>query len=507
MRKLKAADLFAGAGGTSKGAEQGGATLVFALNHWEVAVKTHAHNFPNARHVNSRLDACSPSECDAIDILFASPECTHHSRARGGRPTTDQQRAGAWDVMKWVEHHRPSFVVIENVREFEDWGPVSDGKPLESMKGRFFIAWVRAIESAGYRVEWRILNAADYGAATSRDRLFVICRKGNRAIHWPEPTHAKPTNSKQRAFAGMELPAWRSAAEIIDWSIECPSVFARKHPLRDKTLARIEAGVDRFVGPFVAKWDNHSSSDASCVRGVDQPLATLVTKANQGLALPLVASTHFGGRYFPADDRPCPTIRCQNGALLAVPYLTPFFGERGQQTPRTHSIDDGLPTITSHGAGGLVVPFLADVNHGPDGSQGSRTYGINESLGTITTKRGKAVVTPLVVNYYGNGSCSEVSSPLGTITTKDRFAIVPIALGVLDGFEGRTAGERSLLTTMERLGVLDIGFRMLANHELSAAQGFPTDYWFAGTKADVTRQIGNSVSPHVAKSITEALCA
>ncbi len=507
MRKLKAADLFAGAGGTSKGAEQGGATLVFALNHWEVAVKTHAHNFPNARHVNSRLDACSPSECDAIDILFASPECTHHSRARGGRPTTDQQRAGAWDVMKWVEHHRPSFVVIENVREFEDWGPVgNDGIPLRKFKGRFFQAWVMAIQSAGYRVEWNVLNAADHGAATSRDRLFVICRKGNRSPVFPEPTHGKPTNWKQRTLAGMGLLPWRSAAEIIDWSIECPSVFARKHPLRDKTLARIEAGVDRFVGPFVAKWDNHSSSDASCVRGLDQPLATLVTKANQGLAVPLVASTHFGGQYFPADDRPCPTIRCKNGALLAVPFLSAFHnGHDGSR--RNYDINAQIPVIDTQNRYALTVPFLADVNHGADGSQGSRTYGIDESLGTITTKRGKAVVTPLVVNYYGNGSCSEVSSPLGTITTKDRFALVPIALGVLDGFEGRTAGERSLLTTMERLGVLDIGFRMLANHELSAAQGFPTDYWFAGTKADVTRQIGNSVSPHVAKSITEALCA
>ena len=153
--RLIAADLFCGAGGTSIGAESTGLALVgFALNHWSVAVETHAANFPHARHVNSRLDQVSPSECQRIDLLFASPECTHHSRARGGRPTSDQQRAGAWDVMKWIEFHRPSFVVIENVSEFEHWGPVgNDGRPLTSKRGAFFEAWVNAIRAAGYAVD------------------------------------------------------------------------------------------------------------------------------------------------------------------------------------------------------------------------------------------------------------------------------------------------------------------------------------------------------------------
>ena len=240
---LQAADLFCGAGGTSIGAHQTGRVNVrFALNHWDCAIKTHSANFPQTTHALARLNQVKPSECDRIDLLFASPECTHHSRARGGRPTSDQQRSGAWEIMPWIEHHRPRFIVVENVVEFEQWGPVSNGAPLKSMKGRFFAAWVSAIESAGYRVEWHRLNAADFGAATSRTRLFVVARKGNRRIQWPEPTHSRKCGNQ---LPGMESQSWRGAIEVIDWSIPLPSVFGRKKPLADKTLARIQAGLKR----------------------------------------------------------------------------------------------------------------------------------------------------------------------------------------------------------------------------------------------------------------------
>ena len=153
---LKAADLFCGAGGTSLGAHQtGGVDVRFALNHWDRAIDTHSANFPKTKHARARLNEVKPSECDKIDLLFASPECTHHSRARGGRPTSDQQRSGAWEIMPWIEHHRPRFIVVENVVEFESWGPVSKGMPMKSLRGSFFNAWVAAIQSAGYRVEWR----------------------------------------------------------------------------------------------------------------------------------------------------------------------------------------------------------------------------------------------------------------------------------------------------------------------------------------------------------------
>lgn len=378
-RKLRAVDLFCGAGGTSQGAEQSGAAkVVCAVNHWQTAVETHSANFPHARHINSRLDQVNPGECPKIDLLFASPECIHHSRARGGRPTNDQARSGAWDIMRWVEYHRPTWLVIENVAEFRSWGPVGDdGRPLKRYQGRFFQAWVEAIRSAGYRVDDRELNAADYGAATSRNRLFVVARKGGGRIHWPEPTHAKHAGGELPGFA---MRPWRAAAEIIDWSIPCRSVFARKHQLKDKTLLRIEAGLRKFVEPFVYQ-------------------------------------------------------------LI------------GRGAGRSRSINQPLPTLVA----------------------------ARESCG--------------------------VTDPLCTISTRDRCALGYAVIQPAASIEPRTEGERRLYQTMVELSVADVGFRMLANHELSAAQGFPANYIFRGNKGDITRQIGNSVSPNVAQAITEAIAA
>jgi DNA (cytosine-5)-methyltransferase 1 len=463
---------------------------MFALNHWQTAVDTHSRNFPHATHVNSRLDQTSPSECGRIDLLFASPECTHHSRARGGRPTSDQQRAGAWDVLKWLEFHRPSWLVVENVVEFEQWGPVGDnGKPLVTRRGAFFHAWIAAIEAAGYRVGWRQLNAADYGATTSRNRLFVVARKGRRSPVFPEPTHSRksPSGAALPGMEGLRLPQWRAAAEVIDWSIPCPSIFSRKRPLAPKTLARIEAGLRRFVGPFVASWTNGSTE--SCEYDPAKPMPTVLTKAHMGLAMPYIVRSAHGdngshriedlGKALPTLttskdfaiavpftvevnhaggdsrtsklDTPVGTMSTKNGRGLVLPYLVPNFGERDGQPPRTHSVADACPAITGHGAGQLVVPFLS--------------------------------------HFYGNGHSSPVGSPVDTITTRDRHALV----------------TASLLQTMAELHVVDIGFRMLQNHELAAAQGFPASYVFCGSKAAVTRQIGNSVAPPVAAAITRAI--
>lgn len=412
--KLKAADLFCGAGGTSCGAEATGAARVaFALNHWTTAVETHSRNFPHAKHVNSRLDQTSPGECGKIDLLFASPECTHHSRARGGRPTSDQQRSGAWDVMKWIEHHRPSWVVVENVVEFEQWGPVSEkGIPLASKRGAFFQAWIAAIEAAGYVVDWRHLNAADYGAATSRNRLFVVARKGRRAPVFPEPTHQR---HRGRTLPGMERPSWRTAAEVIDWTLPCPSIFGRKRPLADKTIARIEAGLRRFVGPFVASWTN-TQSQSNYEYSPDRPLPTVLTKAHLGLA----------------------------------------------------------------------VPYTVEVNHG---GHDSRTATLDAPIGTASCKNGRGLAVPFLTHFYGNSGASPITEPVDTITTVDRHSLA----------------VASLVKTMHELHVVDIGFRMLQNHELAAAQGFPGEYVFCGSKADITRQIGNSVSPPVAAAITRAI--
>lgn len=465
-RKLKFADLFCGAGGTTTGAEStGGAECEFAVNHWSRAIETHSANHPHAKHSQHMLHEVGPAECPKINLLFASPSCTHHSRARGGKPTSDQQRSGAWEVMPWLDHHRPSFMVIENVPEFRDWGPVgADGRPLVSGKGKLFDSWMKAVESHGYRCEVGILNAADFGAATSRSRLFVIARKGRRSAPFPEPTHAR---NPARALPGMERDRWRPAAEIIDWSISCPSLFSRSRPLADKTLARIEAGLRKFVGPYAVHLRNNMTAGT-----LESPLLTITAGGgHHGVAVPyqyqLIGNGAGRSR---GIEQVLPTIvAARENHGVVMPYLVPNFGERAGQCPRTHDLNHPAPAITGHGAGGLVVPFLSQ--------------------------------------YYGTGEGSAVGSPLPTIVTKDRHALVQARIDpcCLDWPVADTEAMRSLQATMRSMGVADIGFRMLQNHELAAAQGFPANYVFAGTKAEVTKQIGNSVSPPVAAAITRTI--
>lgn len=498
--KLRAVDLFCGAGGTSAGAEATGqAQVVFAVNHWQTAVSTHSANFPHCHHVNSRLNAVSPSEAGKFNLLFASPECTHHSRARGGKPTSDQQRSGAWDVMPWLEHHRPAWAVFENVVEFQDWGPVGPtGKPLEKFRGQTFHAWVKAIQSLGYRVEWRVLNAADYGAATSRDRLFVICRKGNRQPVFPKATHADPSLP---FFANMTRLPWRAAAEIIDWSIPAPSIFARKNPpLKDKTLLRIEAGLRRFVGPFVSAY--HCGQDsARRNHAADAPLPVIDCSNRYALTQPYIFSTQSGGA--PRDSgRPVPTITACGGAWLCQPFQVVL-----RNNMSVSSLADPVGTITAGGRHtGVCVPFMSDVNHGDSGHLNGRSRDLSEATRTVTAKNGKALVVPWIGHYYGTDNQSPVEEPLDTITTKGRHSLCLALCKSPDEWPAAsTDAMRKLQATMRSLGIADVGFRMFSNLELSLAQGFHRSYIFHGTSADITRQIGNSVSPNVAKAITQAI--
>jgi DNA (cytosine-5)-methyltransferase 1 len=256
-RPLRCADLFAGAGGTSTGlaraAEASGRDVeLLAVNHWEVAVATHAANHPGARHIHASLEGIDPARAIGarkLDVLVASPECTHHSSARGGRPINDQSRASAWHVLSWAQAVEPEWIIVENVPDLLTWGPIGrNHRPIKSRKGETFRAWVTAIESLGYRVAWRVLNAADFGDPTTRRRLFVIARRGRRSPTWPDATHRDP-----RIGSGLfdgALPAWRTARDsVIDWTLRGSSIFGRKRSLAEATLRRIAEGIRRFAGP------------------------------------------------------------------------------------------------------------------------------------------------------------------------------------------------------------------------------------------------------------------
>jgi len=535
-RVLKAVDLFCGAGGTSQGAEQSGAARVItAVNHWQRAVETHSANFPHAKHINSRLDQVNPGESDRPDILFASPECTHHSRARGGKPTSDQQRSGAWDLMRWIEYHRPSFLAIENVTEWRDWGPVDPktGKPIKKYKGKFFCSWLHALKSCGYREEVIEANAADFGAATSRNRLFVLLRLGNRRVPVPEPTHAQVVGGELPGMGGLQR--WRSAAEIIDWSIPCPSVFLRATPLADKTLYRIAAGLRKFVGPYlvelrrnmtargngdplscitaggghhgVAVPFQYSTLSSGAARGIDQPTPTFTANGSTHLTVPFLAQFDNkgspNGGYVRSIDRPLHTLTTKANAMVAVPYIFGCGARDGQSPPK--AAGEPLNTIVTKDAKCVAVPYVFDTNHGDDGhGPGARTRSIDEPLATVTKRNGQYIAVPFVVTYYNNGKAYSIDNPLCTLSTRDRCGLAMAIIETAPSIEPRTDGERHLYQTMIELGVRDLGYRMLTNPELSLAMSFPASYIFHGNKGEVTKQIGNAVAPNVAAGITTA---
>lgn len=358
---IHAADLFCGAGGSSTGLANACRSLgykldLLAINHWQVAIQTHTANHPDVRHLCESLDNINPRKVcrDRLDLLVASPECIHHSNARGGRPMLDQSRASAWHVLRWAESLRIDNIIIENVPEFLQWGPLgANGRPLKSRKGETFRAWAAALESLGYRVEHRILNAADYGDPTSRRRLFVLARRGNRRIAWPEPTHF-PTSGD--LFGPRK--AYRTAREIIDWSIPGKSIFGRKKPLAEKTLARIEAGIRKFWGDSFLLMLTHGGR----LLDIDKPLPVITTAHNGEIALiqPFTVVLRQNGGAL-SLDAPLPTLTAGGTHLgLLQPFLVKYNG-----TALACSLDDPLDTVTAKHRYGLVEPAgetrLADI--------------------------------------------------------------------------------------------------------------------------------------------------
>ena len=318
MKPFIMADLFCGAGGTSTGAVEavqalGMAPKLTAINHWDRAIATHTANHPTSRHFCASLDALNPRDLFAegeLDLLWASPECTNHSRAKGGRPKNDQSRSTAHCVSRWAEALRPGTVLVENVPEFLEWGPIgSDGKPIQSKKGTLFQAWKAMLEACGYKVDYRILCAADYGDPTTRRRLFVQAQRGKRKIVWPEPTHSPLAESD---MFGSRLPWVGSSEGVIDWTIPAPSITSRKRPLAPKTMRRIREGLQHHGGA------------------------------------PFIVAMEHGGRTLPAS-LPLPTMTCAKGGAFGVAYLLEYYGNG-----TTHAVTRPLPTVTTHDRFALI---------------------------------------------------------------------------------------------------------------------------------------------------------
>lgn len=512
MKPFAIADLFCGAGGASTGAlraieARGMRAQLTCVNHWPIAVETHTRNHPEARHFCASIETVDPRVAvpsGKLDLLIAAPECTHHSTARGGKPINDQSRASAWHIMRWLELLRVEHVLIENVPEFQTWGPLGrNGRPLKSRKGETFRAFVSALESYGYRVEWKVLNAADYGAATTRRRLFIRANRGRQAIAWPQPTHSK--TGAATLFGGRQK--WRAAREIIDWSLPSQSIFARKRPLRPATIRRILEGLRRFGGPelhpflvqlthgvrtlnvdaplptvttanrgeigiaepFIVPYYGENGTQRPRTHSLNEPLPTQPTNPKFGLVEPFVLQQQSGGVARPVSE-PAPTISTDGAIALVQPFI---LGQQSNSAPRT--TDDPIPTVAAAGKIAFIEPFIVTQRN----NNAPKT--LDEPVPALCTGGHIALAEPFLTKYTSTGQAYSVDQPIDTITTRDRFGLVQ---PVVNGY------------------VLDIRFRMLQPHELSAAMSFPKGYAFAGNKGDAIRQIGNAVDCAMA----EALC-
>lgn len=512
-RNIRAADLFCGAGGTSSGLSNACRQLglgldLLAVNHWDVAIETHSKNHPKAKHLCASLDAVNPLDhvpSGRLELLVASPECTHFSSARGGRPMSDQSRASAWLILKWLQELYVENVLIENVPEFRTWGPLgADGRPLKSKRGTLFEQFLSNLRSLGYAVDHRILNAADYGDATTRERLFIIARRGRRQITWPEPSH---TRDPQPRLFGVMKQRWRPAREIIDWSIPGKSIFTRKKPLAKATLERILAGMQkyRWPDPFIVILRRHMDAQS-----IDQPLPTVTASGQHvGLCQPFVLGQQSGsvarevdepiptvagggaisvvqpfmvsaggpegkGRNPHSVDKPLGTVLCEDKTALVQPFVAEL-----RNGKIANAVDDPLSTVTTKGAHHAVVqPFVMPVNHG---RSDTRSYEIEKPFPTVTTVDAWSVVSPMVVEYYGTADARSVDDPIATVTAKDRFG-----LAVADTV------------------AIDILFRMLQPHELAAAMGYES-FQFAGTREQKVKQIGNGVPERLARALCTEL--
>lgn len=486
-------DCFAGGGGASCGiALATGRSPAVAINHWATALGVHAVNHPETEHRTEDMWEVDPSEVLAgreVGLLWASPDCTHHSRAKGGKPRANKLRGLAWSVVRWAAASRPRLIVVENVPEFQQWGPLDvAGIPIRARRGQTFRAWVRRLQRLGYTVDWRVLAACDYGTPTTRRRLYVVARRGREMVQWPAPTHGP----------GRAHP-WRTAAEIIDWSLPCPSIFERKRPLADATLARIARGIRRFVletaSPFIVSVNHGGDSEGDQARRLHD------------LGSPLPTITSSGGQFG-----------------IVAPYLVHVSnGERPGQAPRIYDAQVPLGTVVAGGIKqGLVTAFLAR-HFGGRGTPGAPA---TAPLNTVTAQDHHALVAASLVRYQGTGDAEPVDRPLGTLTARDRYGLVA---AFLTRFQGTSTGAAvtspvptvtgggehlGLVTVMidgEPYAIVDIGMRMLTPRELARAQGFPDSYVIERgadgrrvTRTDQVRLIGNSVCQQVARAVIEA---
>lgn len=455
MREI-VVDLFAGGGGASTGIEQAlGVPVDIAINHNPEAIRMHWLNHPKTHHLTEDVWKVDPLKIIGnrpVGLLWASPDCTHHSRAKGGQPRDSKRRCLADVVIDWARLVRPRVIMLENVKEFSEWGPLDEhGQPIKKLAGMEFNRWIKDLKEQGYEIEWKFLTACDYGVPTSRERLFLIARCDGEPIIWPQATH------------GNGLLPYRTAAECLNFSLPCPSIFlspkeaeqyGARRPLADNTLRRIAKGIQKFIieceNPFIVdeklmfltKYHGHRNGETDG-RGqlLSDPLLTQDTQNRFGLVTAFLQKYYTG--VVGIDVRnPVPTVTTVDHNSLVTAYLTKFYN-----TNIGSDIREPLPTVTGQG----------------------------QHIGEVRA---------FLVKYYGCGDAQSINDPMHTITTKDRFGLV--------------------MVHGQAYQIVDIGLRMLTPEELMKAHDFPDHYVYVGTKTSMVERIGNSVPPTMAKVLVQA---
>ncbi|TCL74211.1 DNA (cytosine-5)-methyltransferase 1 [Hydrogenispora ethanolica] len=548
-------DNFAGGGGASTGIEMAiGRSVDIAINHDPAAIAMHKANHPTTKHYCESVWDVDPVEAAAgrpVGLAWFSPDCKHFSKAKGGKPRDKNIRGLAWVVIKWAIAASPRVIMLENVEEFKTWGPLDEnGHPIEDRKGETFQAFIAVLSTGlkdkdhpawkeieeslgkyfdkeklekglGYMVDWKELRACDYGAPTIRKRFFLIAKRDGGLIVWPKQTHGDPNSP---AVKSGKLKPWKTAAEIIDWSMPCPSIFDRKKPLAENTMKRIARGIQKFVienpRPFIIKV-NHTGED---FRGqeINEPLQTVTAKNGWGIVSPTLIQTGYGEREgqeprVPGLDKPLGTV-VAGGIKHAL--VTPFVVGAGgpEYMAKPAPVDEPVRTIVTENHRALVSAFLAKHYGGNYDGPGADMI---EPLPTVTTVDHNAVVTSHLIKMYGTNTGSSVTEPVPTVTAGG-LHIGEVRAFLLKYYSTATGQpiEEPLhtVTTKDRIGlvtvegqdyqIVDIGMRMLEPRELFAAQSFPDDYIIDRdadgkkySKAAQVARCGNAVPPKLVKAI------
>lgn len=465
-------DNFAGGGGTSSGLEKAfGRPVDIAINHDPKALAMHRANHPNTRHFCENVwdvDPVKVTNNQPVGLVWLSPDCKHFSKAKGGKPVEKKIRGLAWIALRWADLTRPRIIMLENVEEFKTWGRIGeDGKPDPKYKGETFRSFIRALRYQGYSVEWRVMKACDYGSPTIRRRFFMVARRDNLAIEWPKPTHADP---KSKAVKAGKLLPWRTASECVDWSIPCPSIFARKKPLVEATCRRIANGLVRYV------------------INNPEPFVVPVNAANDSAPFLTECANSSTPRSMPIDEplrTICAGVKGGHHALVTAFIAKNYTGVIGSD------VRDPIHTITAKDHNSIVVSNLVTLRKNSTGQV------VNEPLPTITASGAHfAQVQAFLTAFYGSETDgNDIAQPLRTISTRDRFGIVTVKGQLYQ--------------------IVDIGFRMWQPHELFAAQGFPSNYIIEYgidefgntvklTKTEQCRMVGNSVPPQFSEALVRA---